>query len=76
MKGGDNVKNDYKGIWVFAEQESGKLHPTVLELLAKSKELQKHNGEKITAVLLGAGVSGLTETLFAYGADAVLLAED
>ena len=76
MKGGDNVKNDYKGIWVFAEQENGKLHPTVLELLAKSKELQKHNGEKITAVLLGAGVSGLTETLFAYGADAVLLAED
>ena len=34
------MKSDHKGIWVFAEQENGKLHPTVLELLAKSKELQ------------------------------------
>ena len=34
------MKSDYKGIWVFAEQENGKLHQTVLELLAKSKELQ------------------------------------
>ncbi len=69
------MKSDYKGIWVFAEQENGKLHPTVLELLAKSKELQRHNGEKITAVLLGADVAELADTLFSYGADAVLLAE-
>ncbi len=69
------MKNDYQGIWVFAEQENGKLHPTVLELLAKSKELQNHNGEKITAVLLGADVAPLADTLFAYGADTVLLAE-
>ncbi len=70
------MKSDYKGIWVFAEQENGKLHPSVLELLAKSKELQKHNGEKITAVLLGTDVSALTDTLFSYGADAVLLCEN
>ena len=48
----------------------------MLELLAKSKELQKHNGEKITAVLLGADVSALADTLFSYGADAVLLCEN
>lgn len=70
------MKSDYKGIWVYAEQEDGKLHPTVLELLAKSKELQRHNGEKITAVLLGADVRELADTLFAYGADAVLLCEN
>ncbi len=70
------MKSDYQGIWVFAEQENGKLHPTVLELLAKSKELQKQNGEKITAVLLGADVSALADTLFSYGADAVLLCEN
>ena len=70
------MKSDYQGIWVFAEQENGKLHPAVLELLAKSKELQKHNGEKITAVLLGADVSALADTLFSYGADAVLLCEN
>ena len=70
------MKSDYQGIWVFAEQENGKLHPAVLELLAKSKELQKHNGEKITAVLLGVDVSALADTLFSYGADAVLLCEN
>lgn len=70
------MKSDYQGIWVLAEQENGKLHPTVLELLAKSKELQKHNGEKITAVLLGADISSLADTLFSYGADAVLLCEN
>ena len=63
------MKSDYQGIWVFAEQENGKLHPTVLELLAKSKELQKHNGEKITAVLLGADVSALADTVRASETD-------
>lgn len=70
------MNKDYKGIWVFAEHQDGELHPTVLELLAKSRELQQHSGEAITAVLLGAGVSELANTLFSYGADAVLLAED
>ena len=34
------AKEDHKGIWVFAEQEHGVLHPTVFELLAKAGELQ------------------------------------
>lgn len=70
------AKEDYKGIWIFAEQEHGVLHQTVLELLAKAQELKAHNGESITAVLLGYGVSGLADTLFAYGADEVVVADD
>lgn len=70
------AKEDYKGIWIFAEQEHGVLHPTVLELLNKAQELKAHNGENITAVLLGYNVSGLVDTLFAYGADEVILADD
>ena len=70
------AKEDYKGIWVFAEQQNGKLNNTVLEILAKAQELKAHTGEEITAVLLGKEVSALAETLFAYGADNVLLAED
>ena len=52
-------KTDYRGIWVFAEQEGGVLEPTVFELLAKARELKAHNGEQISAVLLGSGVEAL-----------------
>ncbi len=69
------AKEDYKGIWIFAEQENGILHPTVLELLAKAQELKAFNGEDITTVLLGSGVDSLAKTLFEYGADKVILAE-
>ena len=70
------AKSDYKGIWVFAEQQHGKLNGTVLELLAKAQELKEHTGEEISAVLLGKDVVGLADTLFAYGADNVILVED
>lgn len=69
------AKDDYKGIWIFAEQEHGSLEPTVLELLAKAQELKAHNGESITAVLLGCDVGQLAETLFSYGADEVIVAD-
>lgn len=65
------------GIWVFAEQEKGTLSPTTFELLAKSADLKAKLGgtDTITAVLLGKNVAGLADTLFAYGAEQVLLAE-
>ena len=65
------------GIWVFAEQENGKLSSTTFELLAKSADLKEKLGgtDIITAVLLGEDVSGLTDTLFAYGAEQVIVAE-
>ena len=53
------AKEDYKGMWVFAEQEHGVIEGTVFELLAKAKDLQKHNKEELVAVLLGYGVEGL-----------------
>lgn len=66
-----------RGIWVFAEQTDGVLCPTVPELLAKAQELKQASGGKdpVTAVLLGQDVAPLANTLIAYGADAVLLAE-
>ena len=39
------TKEDYKGIWVFAEQQNGKLNNTVLEILAKAQELKAYNHE-------------------------------
>lgn len=65
------------GIWVFAEQEQGILSPTTFELLAKSADLKAKLGgtDTVTAVLLGSQVAHLTDTLFSYGAEQVILAE-
>ena len=53
------MKNEqFSGIWIFAEHENGAVKPVVFELLAKAQELKAHNGENITAVLLGANVAG------------------
>lgn len=69
------TKENYKGIWIFAEQQNGVLNPVTLELLAKAQELKARNGENISAVLLGSGVSTLAGILIAHGADQVILAE-
>lgn len=63
------------GIWVFAEQKSGSIEPTVYELLAKAKELGAEKNEPVTAVLLGYGLEPLAGTLIASGADTVLIGE-
>lgn len=68
---------DCRGIWVFAEQDQGTLCPAVLELLAKARELKQAAGssDPVTAVLMGADVEPLAQTLISHGADAVVLAE-
>ena len=72
------AKEDYKGIWVFAEQEHGILSGTTFELLAKSADLKAKLGgtDEITAVVLGKGIAGLADTLYAYGAESVIAAEN
>lgn len=71
------TKEECKGIWVFAEQENGVLSGTDFELLAKAHDLKAKLGgtDTVTAVLLGGNVSGLAGTLYAYGAEQVILAE-
>ena len=71
-------KEAYKDIWVFAEQEDGALSGTTFELLAKAHDLKAKlgGGDAVVAVLLGSGVAGLAPTLFAYGAEKVIVAEN
>ena len=71
-------KEAYKDIWVFAEQEDGVLSGTTFELLAKAHDLKAKLGgtDAVVAVLLGSGVAGLAPTLFAYGAEKVIVAEN
>ena len=67
--------SEYQGIWVFAEQEEGCLPEVSLELLSAARCLAERRKAEICAVLLGEGVEALTDSLLAYGADRVILAE-
>ena len=71
------TKDRSKGeVWVFAEQEDGRLAEVPAELLGKGRELADTLGVPLAAVLLGDGVEGLADELFAAGADKVHLMED
>jgi len=63
-------------VWVFAEQEDGKLGDVPLELLGKARELAGTLSVAVGAVLLGDGVADLGGELIAHGADKVYLVQD
>ena len=62
-------------IWVFAEQRGGMLHDAGLELLGKARELAEQYNSRVSAILLGQEVAGLTEILMTHGADRVILVD-
>lgn len=72
--GGVDV-TQYHDVWVFAEQREGALMGVAIELLGEGRKLADQIGCKLCAVLCGDNVSGLTDELFAYGADKVYLAQ-
>ena len=63
-------------VWVFAEQQDGKLSEVPLELLSKGRELAGKLGVKVAAVLGGSQVKALSSELMAHGADKVYLVDD
>ena len=66
---------DYKDVYVFAEQRDGKIQNVALELLGKARELADANNEKVVAILLGKNIKGEAQTLVAHGADKVLVVD-
>lgn len=62
-------------VWIFAEQHKAEIEETSIELLSKGRELADTLGVKLSAVLLGDGVSNLCERLGHYGVDKVYLTE-
>ena len=63
-------------VWVFAEQEEGKLAEIAFELLGKARELADRLGVKVGAVLMCSDVEALAKPLFEGGADIVHLVDD
>ena len=67
---------EYKGVFVFAQQVDNVLDGVAFELLGKGKDLAKDLGTEVTAVLLGSGVKDLADQLAVYGADKVIVVDD
>ena len=63
-------------VWIFIEQEAGKIADVSLELVCKGRELAAQLGVKTEALLLGDNVEKCVDTLYSYGCDTVYLVED
>ena len=67
---------EYKGVFVFAQQVDNVLDGVAFELLGKGKDLAKDLNTDVTAVLIGSDVKGLADQLAEYGADKVIVVDD
>ena len=67
---------EYKGVYVFAQQVDGEVSGIAYELLGKAKDLAKDLNTDVTAVLIGYNVKGLVDGLAQYGADKVIVVDD
>lgn len=68
-------KEQYQGVWVFAEQKEGVVAGVTLELLGEGRKLADQLGTTLSAVLLGSGMDDAAQELIAYGADRVYLGD-
>ncbi len=67
---------EYKGVYVFAQQVDNEVSGIALELLGKAKELAAPLNTEVTAVLIGYNVGNLVDKLAEYGADKVIVVDD
>ncbi len=67
---------EYKGVYVFAQQVDNEVSSIAFELLGKAKDLAKDLSTDVTAVLIGSDIKGLADQLAEYGADKVIVVDD
>ena len=67
---------EYKGVFVFAQQVDNEISNIAFELLGKAKDLASDLNTDVTAVLVGSGVKDLSNQLAEYGADKVIVVDD
>jgi len=62
-----------KGILIYAEVESGRVHPVAFELLGKAREIGEKIGGQVWSIILGHEIKDLASELIQYGADKVFV---
>lgn len=63
--------DEYRGVWVFIEQNDGKIEGVSLELLGAGRKLADKLDVPLSGVLLGYEIKSLCQEVIAYGADQV-----
>ncbi len=74
-RGAEGALDEYRGVWVFAEQKQGKVQGVAFELLGAGRKLASAREASLSAVLIGGGSEAEAKRLIASGADRVYLAE-
>ncbi|MCA1029424.1 electron transfer flavoprotein subunit alpha/FixB family protein [Bacillus timonensis] len=68
--------DQYRGVWVYIEQEEGKVVDVSLELLGAGRKLADKLDVPLSGVLLGDNVKELSKVVFEHGADQVYVIDD
>lgn len=76
QKAGSVDKSKWNDILVYGEQNDGKIHPVVLELIGEARKLAKVNNYKVNVVMTGGkGTEKNAEKLLQYGVSNVYVYE-
>ena len=67
--------SDNSGIMILAEAPNGKITGLTTELLGAGRRIADIAGEKVSALAVGAGLSGVEAELIAFGADTVYMVD-
>ncbi len=67
--------DQYRGVWIFAEQKKGVVQSVVYELLGKGRELADSLGTDVSCVLLGDKIEDKAQELICRGADKVYVVD-
>ncbi|MCL5265704.1 MAG: electron transfer flavoprotein subunit alpha/FixB family protein [Chloroflexi bacterium] len=68
--------SDNSGIMILAEAPNGKITGLTTELLGAGRRIADIAGEKVSALAVGAGLSGVEAELIAFGANTVYTVDD
>ena len=72
----DIERKEYSNIWVVAEVSSGAVQPVTHELIGAARELADARKSEVWTVAMGSDISSDAKSLFAYGADKVIVVDD
>ena len=67
---------EYKGVFIYAQQVDNQLDNIAFELLGEARELAKPLDTQVTAVVLGHNIADMAQPLAEYGADRVIMVDD
>ncbi|RSK26716.1 electron transfer flavoprotein subunit alpha/FixB family protein [Bacillus sp. HMF5848] len=68
--------DENRGVWVYIEENDGKIEGVSLELLGAGRDLADKLEVPLAGILLGNDVKGLTSQVISYGADEVYVIDN